>query len=1156
MKRARNRFIINLRYICLIGVIALGLVSIVGSNGGGDGDGGGGEPVQYVLTVTTSGQGSVSLDPQGGTYDEGTVVTLTAQAGADWEFSGWSGDLTGSNTTATITMNSDKTVTATFIESSGPETVRYTLTVTTSGQGSVSLDPQGGTYDEGTVVTLTAQAGADWEFSGWSGDLTGSNTTATITMNSDKTVTATFIVSVPFLIRENDYSGPEYRSTTWLVASLRKESGEFVTGCDVSDFQLTESIILKADGSVKAQEEIDMAAFIAEESEDLGFWECSVGGTPIDIVFLLDKTDTMGDYFDDIRSEIQEFVSSAMENHVDFRVAAVTFGPNPNYISSIPFYGPQQVDLLYQEIDSIQIVTAGWPSVAYDALLFTPWLGFREEARKVCVVITDIVPQTVYGPGWQTNQTTAATRSAAELFLEGTGIELYYCQRDWDSPELTTWGTYVDDDINPLAGDGYSGFAALTGSDGSPLAVAISWPFDQDELQETLGIDTPQTVGDSRYLFSWESSFDRWEAVEDAALIYYPEEYELRVTIKVADPDHDGEFLTDTCSYPIDKEIVDITINVTGEEGDPFEELWADLSIKMGDRNIFLTKWQCPSEDGQISVINLPVGTYNVFIRNSGDYSYAYETVRAIHRETIDVTTDGQVFDMQVATADKVAELCKAGGLLKDIADWGLGATNITDCRLPGDPFQEFVDSAEAWLNYIESDGISWEDMVAIKRFYVGLSGYANIIAYSQREACGAIDDFNTIVQQFRDIVVQIEAIHDDTLEDWLLELASGLLTIIDVLITHGEFTIQKELLEEALDNLVTYIAEQLTQDLRAKIIEQFPIGDYSELLEKIVNYLIDAAFGGSTSEPDWEPVLEAVQAIAIDEAMDFVQEQALGILVDDLIQISILDDEITQAVKALIKDILEAFLSDSDQFDEAFEEFAQGIGAYITTYDEETIAATVNDVFEQVDAALEAEGAPIDVRDFLVGMARELTLLAIPNNDGGSVNYEIDTDTVVSVLIKYGVYYVILKDYFIDEITSGLEQTLIEAESYVVSDGTGFPEWAFEMQSDFFDYCGYVKDVQDDAWSALSEQDAITEWAKGIQNLCDALGAISEPLDLFANLWPDLQDTAENVHACIAILDGFQILANAISFGLKVDCLDTFGNQAEPMYQAVFPSE
>jgi len=40
MKKARNGFIKNLHYLCLIGVIALGLMTIVGSNGGDGGDGG------------------------------------------------------------------------------------------------------------------------------------------------------------------------------------------------------------------------------------------------------------------------------------------------------------------------------------------------------------------------------------------------------------------------------------------------------------------------------------------------------------------------------------------------------------------------------------------------------------------------------------------------------------------------------------------------------------------------------------------------------------------------------------------------------------------------------------------------------------------------------------------------------------------------------------------------------------------------------------------------------------------------------------------------------------------------------------------------------------------------------------------------------------
>ena len=70
----------------------------------------------YTLDITTVGTGSVSLSPTGGVYDEGDVVTLTATAGAGYVFDGWSGDLTGTSATTSITMNANKLVTATFIE--------------------------------------------------------------------------------------------------------------------------------------------------------------------------------------------------------------------------------------------------------------------------------------------------------------------------------------------------------------------------------------------------------------------------------------------------------------------------------------------------------------------------------------------------------------------------------------------------------------------------------------------------------------------------------------------------------------------------------------------------------------------------------------------------------------------------------------------------------------------------------------------------------------------------------------------------------------------------------------------------------------------------------------------------------------------------------
>jgi len=42
MKRTRTGFVKNLRYLCLLGVIALGLMTIVGSNGSGTTSGTGG----------------------------------------------------------------------------------------------------------------------------------------------------------------------------------------------------------------------------------------------------------------------------------------------------------------------------------------------------------------------------------------------------------------------------------------------------------------------------------------------------------------------------------------------------------------------------------------------------------------------------------------------------------------------------------------------------------------------------------------------------------------------------------------------------------------------------------------------------------------------------------------------------------------------------------------------------------------------------------------------------------------------------------------------------------------------------------------------------------------------------------------------------------
>ncbi len=142
----------------------------------------------YTLTTDTVGSGSITLSPSGGSYSEGTVVSVNAVADVGFVFSGWSGDLSGGNASQSLTMNADKTITATFIEGT-----TFTLDTNTLGSGSVSLSPSGSNYEEGTVVNLTAIASAGHIFTGWSGDLSGSSNPQSLVMDSNKSVTASFI---------------------------------------------------------------------------------------------------------------------------------------------------------------------------------------------------------------------------------------------------------------------------------------------------------------------------------------------------------------------------------------------------------------------------------------------------------------------------------------------------------------------------------------------------------------------------------------------------------------------------------------------------------------------------------------------------------------------------------------------------------------------------------------------------------------------------------------------------------------------------------------------------------------------------------------------------------------------------------------------------
>jgi hypothetical protein len=103
-----------------------------------------------------------------------------------------------------------------------PEVSQYTLTVTAGEGGTVSTE--GGTYDEGTEVTITATPDEGYEFVGWEGSDSNS---LSITLNGNTTVQALFV-----RLKNLQNKGPNYsdiNSKTQFAIQNKFFSGNYIT---------------------------------------------------------------------------------------------------------------------------------------------------------------------------------------------------------------------------------------------------------------------------------------------------------------------------------------------------------------------------------------------------------------------------------------------------------------------------------------------------------------------------------------------------------------------------------------------------------------------------------------------------------------------------------------------------------------------------------------------------------------------------------------------------------------------------------------------------------------------------------------------------------------------------------------------------------------
>ncbi len=138
------------------------------------------------VAFTAAASDANGYPPLAYTLDAGSVGGITAGGAFTWTPAG-----VGVYTATVRVSDGELEDSETFSITVVTEPV-HTLTVNVAGKGAVDIVPRQTGYISGTEVTLTAQPADGWQFTGWLGDLSGATSPATLAMNADKIIIATF----------------------------------------------------------------------------------------------------------------------------------------------------------------------------------------------------------------------------------------------------------------------------------------------------------------------------------------------------------------------------------------------------------------------------------------------------------------------------------------------------------------------------------------------------------------------------------------------------------------------------------------------------------------------------------------------------------------------------------------------------------------------------------------------------------------------------------------------------------------------------------------------------------------------------------------------------------------------------------------------------
>jgi len=192
----------------------------------------------YTAQIRSNPSDGGTVRPDSGTYEAGNQVTITATPATGYRFDHWGTDASGSTNPLSLLVDNNKVITANFVK-------QYHLSVSVDPTfGTVS--PNGGLYDANSIVNLTATPVFPYAFGNWVGADNNNIDPTTMTMNTDKSVSVTF---VKLTERRSGQDG-KHLCNGFGTVSIALNQGEWVEGTiDCGTFPQLHVYIQAPDGT-------------------------------------------------------------------------------------------------------------------------------------------------------------------------------------------------------------------------------------------------------------------------------------------------------------------------------------------------------------------------------------------------------------------------------------------------------------------------------------------------------------------------------------------------------------------------------------------------------------------------------------------------------------------------------------------------------------------------------------------------------------------------------------------------------------------------------------------------------------------------------------------------------------------------------------------